>query len=449
MAQRLNLTTGTIFKRLVRLATPILLGMLMFTLYLLTDLYFVGRLGPDAIAALSISSNIFFVHLGLSFIIGTGAMALIARAFGAGQISLAGKVFGQSLLLSLVIGIIAAGIGFGFAQPYISFFGGKGMALKWGVEYFQIYSISVLFLLLLHVFNSCYRGMGDTRTSMFIILATLILNIILDPVLIFGLAGFPAMEVKGAALASMISQAFGVSIYIYLVFIKKQHIQFKGHFLPDFKILKQSLAIGIPSGLAYFLLTANLLITYRVVSPYGTEALASLGIGFRIVQSIYLPSVAISEAMAAIVGQNYGANNHSRIVLTFWTGWRISTIFMLAGTIACWLFPDFFINLFSKDPVVTHYGVLYLKIISLANIAVGTILTVSSVFQGLGKTYPTLVCALADNFFFASIVFTLPVYFGWGVSSVWWVKLITALLEMFICFVWLNRYLKRTGVKIL
>ena len=443
MTERLDLTKGAILKQMIRLAGPIMFGMLMFTLYLLTDLYFVGRLGPDAVAALSISGNMFFVHLGLSFIIGTGAMSLIAQAFGAGQFNHAGKVFWQSLLLSLFTGIIAAGIGLAIAHPYISFFGGKGMALKWGVEYFRIYSISIIFLLLLHVFSSCYRGMGDTKTSMLIIFQTLILNIILDPVLIFGLAGLPAMGVKGAALASLISQAYGVAIYIYLVFIKKQHIHLAGPWLPDRRIIKQSLVIGLPSGLAYFLLTANLLITYRVVSPYGTEALAALGIGFRIVQSIYLPSVAISEAMAAIVGQNHGANNHIRIVSTFWTGWRISAILMVVGTIACWMFPAFLINLFSKDPTTIYYGIIYLKIVSLANIAVGGILTVSSVFQGLGKTYPILVCALIDNLLFALIIFTLPIYFDWGVSSIWWIKLTTAFLEMSLCLTWLNWHLKK------
>lgn len=443
MNDRLNLTTGTITWQLLRLASPIMVGMLLFTLYLLTDLYFVGRLGSEAVAALSISGNIFFVHLGLSFILGTGAMALIARAFGAGELNYARKVFEQSLVLSLIVGILAAVISFFIAHPYIRFFGGKGMALKWGIEYFQIYSISLLFLLLLHVFGSCYRGMGDTKTTMLIMLQSLAMNIILDPILIFGLVGFPALGVKGAALASLISQITSVMIYIYLVFIKKQHIQLKGPWRLNPDIIKQSLFIGLPTGLTYFLLTANLLITYRVVSPYGTQALASLGIGFRIVQAIYLPSVAIADAMAAMVGQNYGAKKQDRVVSTFWTGWRISTLFMLAGTAICWMFPGFFIHIFSQDPQVTHYGVMYLKIISLANVAVGTILTVSAVFQGIGKTYPTMVCALSDNLLFAVTVFTLPVYFNWGISSVWWIKLITAIIEVGVCSVWLKYQIKR------
>ncbi len=316
------------------------------------------------------------------------------------------------------------------------------MAFQWGVEYFQIYSISLLFLLLLHVFGSCYRGMGDTKTSMKIMLVSLIMNMVLDPILIFGLGPFSAMGVKGAALASLISQVFGVLIYIYLVFIKQQHMQLNGSWRLDGKVIKKSLAIGLPSGLAYFLLTANMLITYRVVSPYGTQALASLGIGFRIIQTMYLPSVAIADATAAMVGQNFGAKEYKRVKTTFWTGLRISCVFMTTGTLLCWLLPSFFIHLFSQEPDVVFYGVAYLKIISLSNLTVGAILTMSAVFQGIGKTYPTLVSAVLDNILFATAIFTLPIWFDWGITSVWWIKFVTALFEMILLCFWLTYRLK-------
>ena len=144
-----DLTTGSIPSSLVRLAAPILLGMIMFTLYLLADLYFVGRLGPDAVAALSISGNAFFIHLGLSTVLGTGAMALIAQAFGRKDYSYAATVFKQSIILTLIVGTAAAVTGLLVARPYIAFFGGTGQSYIWGVQYFQIFSISFIFMLLL------------------------------------------------------------------------------------------------------------------------------------------------------------------------------------------------------------------------------------------------------------------------------------------------------------
>jgi Na+-driven multidrug efflux pump len=156
-----------------------------------------------------------------------------------------------------------------------------------------------------------------------------ILNIILDPLLIFGLLCFPRLGVRGAAIASLLSQFIALAIYIYMILIRGQHLEIKRPWRLDMSIIKRSLSIGLPSGLTYFLLALNMLITYRVVSIFGTPALASIGIGFRILQSINMPVVAVTSAMAAIVGQNYGAGKQSRITTTLWTGWAISCGIMI------------------------------------------------------------------------------------------------------------------------
>jgi putative MATE family efflux protein len=285
--------------------------------------------------------------------------------------------------------------------------------------------------------------MGDTKTPMFIMLQSTVLNIILDPLLIFGLLGMPRLGVRGAAVASLLSQLFSLGIYLYLIFVKGHHLKIRGPWRLGLSITKKSLSIGLPSGLTYFLLALNMLITYRVVSVFGTPALAYLGIGFRILQAIYMPVIAVTSAMAAIVGQNFGAGNQIRITRTLWTGWTISSGVMILGTILCWMFPAFLIGIFSNDERVIQYGVIYLTIISLGNVIVGTIMTVSAVFQGLGKTYPTFIAAIFDNALFASLVFTLPGYFGWEIQAVWWIKLATAGIEMFIVAAWLRWDLRR------
>ncbi len=439
---RTDLTTGSIPKQLLRLSGPIVFSMLMFTLYLMVDLYFVGRLGPDAVAAVSISGNAFFVILGLSFVLGIGGMALIAQAFGRRDYEEAGKIYKQSLIFAILVGIAATLVGLSIARPYIDFFGGTGQSLEWGVEYFQVFSISFFFVLMLHVIGACYRGMGDTKTPMIIMVLSTILNIILDPLLIFGLLGFPRLGVRGAAIASLLSQLVSIGIYAYMIFIKGQHLKIKGPWQLDLSIIKKSLAIGLPAGLTYFLLALNMLITYRVVSVFGTAALASIGIGFRILQAIYMPVVAVTSAMAAIVGQNYGAGKQSRITTTFWTGWAISCGIMISGTVLCRVFPGILIGIFSNDKDVIHYGVIYLTIMSLGTVIVGTIMTMSAVFQGFGKTYPVFIAAVFDNVLFACLVFTLPGLFGWGIQSVWWIKLTTAGIEMFLIAEWLRRYFR-------
>ncbi len=444
MPTRVDLTKGQIPKLLLRLFTPIVFGMITQALYVMVDLYFVGRLGPDAVAAISISGNIFFMIMGLSFIIGTGGMVLIAQSFGRKDFEYASKVFQQSLILTIITGIIACLIGFFTANPYIRFFGGSGVSLQLGVEYFQIFSISFPFLLILFVTGSCYRGMGDAKTPMVIVIMTTFLNIILDPVLIFGPWIFPTMGVQGAAIASLISQACGLTVYFYLIFIKGSHLKFNSPWRINIDIIKKSLTIGLPSGLNFFLLTFNMLITYRVVSPFGTHALASLGIGFRVLQIFYMLVMSLTTAMAAIVGQNYGAGNYQRISGTLWTGWRFSLCIMIPATLLCLGLPGFFIDIFTNDRDVIRFGIIYLTITSLSNILVGTLMTFSSVFQGLGKTYPTFIAAVIDNLLFAVMVFTLPVFFNWGFNSFWWIKISATAVETLIVVIWLKRELLKT-----
>ncbi|MCP4630333.1 MAG: MATE family efflux transporter [bacterium] len=447
-SSRIDLTKGPIFKTLIRLAVPVTISMVMFTVYLMVDLYFVGRLGPEAVAALSISGNAFFIHLGFSTILGTGGMALIAQAFGRKEYDYAATVFKQSILLALIVGVIEAATGLMIAPAYIKYFGGSGKSLEWGIQYFQIFVISFLFMILLYTIGNCYRGMGNTKTPMIIMLQANLMNIVLDPILIFGWLGLPAMGVRGAALASIISQVYALVIYGYLIFIKGSHINIKGKWQLSSSIVRKILFIGIPSGLNHFLLATNMLISFRVISEYGTAALASIGIGFRILQAIYIPVIAVASAMAAIVGQNFGADKYHRITGTFARAWSVSMVFMLFCTAICQAIPEHLIEIFSNDPDVIRYGVIYLKIFSLGFVMVGTIMVFNAVFQGLGKTYPSLIGAVVDNALFAGLVFTLPVYFSWGIQSIWWIKLTTAIIEMAVVAVWLKGELQRTRMRI-
>ena len=384
----IDLTQGSIPRILIQLATPIIVGMVLFTLYFMVDLYFVGRLGPDAVAAVSISGNAFFVILGLAFVLGTGGMALMARAVGKRDMAEAGTVFRQTLLMTVLTGVVVSALGWIIAEPYIRFFGGVGPSLKWGVEYFKIFSISFFFILLLQVLMSCFRGMGNTKTPMFINLQSVLLNIVLDPILIFGLLGAPEMGVRGATLASLLSQIYSMALYAYHVFVKNVPMNIAGEWRLRFTVIRRSLAIGLPSGVTYFLLAFNMLITYRVLGPYGTAALAAVGIGFRILQSIYLPVVALTSAMAAVVAQNMGARRPSRVLRTFRTGWIISSGIMVLGTLLCLALPAFLMGIFNDDPEVIAYGTTYLTVMGLGTVVVGTIMSVSAVFQGSARHTP-------------------------------------------------------------
>ena len=445
----LDLTEGPIPGLIVRLSTPIILSMLMFTLYLAADLFFVSRLGPDAVAAVSISGNAFFFIFGLSIILGTGGMALIARHRGAGDHERARGVLVQILLATAFTGLLVSLTGWSAAEPYIHAFGGTGASLALGKAYFRIYAISFFPLLLLQVLATCFRGLGDTKTPMAVTFFSLGLNVLLDPLLIFGTAGLPALGVCGAAWATLISQGIGLGIYARLLFRGPSRIGPQWTLRPDLPVLARALSIGGPSGVTYFLIAVNMLVVYRLAAAWGTPALAALGIGYRILQSTYLPAVAVSSAMAAVVAQNAGARRPSRIVQALWTGWALTTVFMLLGTALCGLAPSALIGIFTSDPEVMAYGREYLTVLSLGNVLVGTIMALSSVFLGLGKTVPTLVASAVDVGLFALLGFTLPHAMGWGILSLWWLKLSTASVETGLIAFWLSRHwLRVRGVEL-
>ena len=147
--------------------------------------------------------------------------------------------------------------------------------------------------------------------------------------------------------------------------------------------------------------------------------------------------------MAAIVGQNYGARNYPRITGTLGRAWLISTVFMIGCTLMCLAVPRFLISIFSSSSEVIYYGIIYLRIFAIGFVMVGTIMVASAAFQGLGKTYPSLIGAVVDNALFAGLVFTLPGYFNWGIQSVWWIKLATAAAETVVVAIWLKHQLSQ------
>lgn len=431
-----DLTTGPIFRHLVRLSIPLVLSMLMQTLYNLVDLYFVGRLGSDAVAAVSIAGNAFFIILGLSVVVGTGATTLISQAWGRKEPGQADRIFGQSLYLALLIGAGAGITGFFGAERFIEFFGGQGDSLRYGARYFRIFAVSFTSLIVLFTIGSAFRGAGNTKTPMLIMAQSTLLNLVLDPILIFGLLGFPRLGVAGAAWASLAAQVYALGVYAWLIVKGRSPVRPRG-FRFDRSLAWKSLAIGLPSGISYYFLAFNLMITYRVVTEYGTEALASLGVGFRILQAGYLPIVAITSAAAILIGQNYGAGLIHRVRRTFKTGWLAAVVGMVGISAVQLIFTRDLLGFFGRDPALLDFGTTYLTIYALANPVVGSIMACTSTFQGLGKTYPNLIGAFTDNALFALAVLTLPGLMGWGFAAIWWMKFGTAVVELVVIGGWL------------
>ena len=387
------LTSGSIAKHTVRLTIPVLIAMSFQTLFSLTDLYFVGQLGGRAVAAVSLSMTAFFVVLTLSHAVGVGALALISQAWGRAEFDHARHVFIQVLWLILAIGGSLALTAFLGAELYMSFFSNDAETIALGLAYFKPYALTFLLHTFLMVNGFCFRGSGDFITPTKIITSSIILNIVLDPCLIFGVGPFPELGIRGAAYASIISQALAVIAYGWILSSQSKNLYLSGSLKPSAQLLKEILRIGIPSGFQYLILAAMMGLTYRWVKPLGPFTVAAIGIGFRLLHASYLPMISFSIATSTLVGQNWGAQLIDRAKTAYRCGLLYANSWAVLITTAFIIFPGFFLGFFASEEQVIQDGTVYLRIFGVSNYFIATIIVATAVFQGLGKTVPPMIGA--------------------------------------------------------
>lgn len=387
-----DLTQGSIAKHLMQMAAFIAAGMLVQTLYILIDLYFVSRLGREAIAGVGAAGNAAFIVLALTQILSIGTVTLIAQAAGRKDQADANLVFNQSMLLSALCGLAVIVGGYLASDAYLSSITADAATMAAGETYLHWYLPGLALQFAIVGMGSALRGTGIVKPTMIVQSLTVILNIILAPVLIAGwLTGHP-LGVLGAALATTVSIAVGVLILI-LYFARLEHYvafnaaQWRVHFAT----WKRLLNIGLPAGGEFVLMFVIITVIYGAVRQFGADAQAGVSIGFRSMQSIFLPAMAVAFAISPIAGQNFGAKLGGRVRETFRSALIIGTIIMAALTLLCKLSPQSLVRIFSTDPAVVAVGVVYLQIASWNFVCNGVIFTCSALFQGLGNTWPALM----------------------------------------------------------
>ena len=387
-----DLTQGSIAKHLMQMAAFIAAGMLVQTFYILIDLYFVSRLGKEAIAGVGAAGNAMFIVMALTQVLSIGAVTLIAQAVGRKDQADANVVFNQSMLLSALCGVAVIVGGYLTSNAYLGSISADAATLAAGETYLHWYLPGLALQFAIVGMGSALRGTGIVKPTMVVQSLTVILNIILAPVLIAGwLTGHP-LGVLGAALASTLSIAVGVLILI-LYFARLEHYvafnaaQWRVHFATWRRLLN----IGLPAGGEFVLMFVIITVIYGAVRQFGAHAQAGVSIGFRSMQSIFLPAMAVAFAVSPIAGQNFGAKLAGRVRETFRSALIIGTMIMLALTLLCKLSPQSLVKIFSTDPAVVAVGVVYLQIASWNFVCNGVIFTCSALFQGLGNTWPALM----------------------------------------------------------
>lgn len=407
MKTKRNLTEGSIARNIWFLSLPTIITSGLWDLFNIVDMIFVGKLGPTAIAAVSICGIMMGIIFTLAVGITTGSVALIARFFGAQDYRSADRVVVQTLILALVASAIIGIAGFFLAKPFIELLGAKGDVIAFGTHYFRIISIGSFTIFLTFSLASALRGAGDPLTPMKALAAATAINIILDPLLIFGFSIFPRMGVAGSALATVIARGTGMVILI-IVFLRGHsyfHLRPRD-FVLDLSMMWRILRIGFFGSLQVLLRNLSMLILVKIVSQFGTNAIAAYGIGMRLRLVTMMPGFGLSQASAVLVGQNLGAQKPERAAQSAWTTVAFYEMIMVVFAATLIGFAPSIVRLFNRTPEVVAIGSQLIRFFSLSLVFLALSLVIGRSFNGAGDTIsPMLVTG------FSLLVFQIPFVF--------------------------------------
>lgn len=435
-----DMTTGAVRGHIVRLAAFICFSMLLQVLYSLVDLYWVGRLGPEAIAAVSIGANLMFVGLAGTQALTVGTVALVAHAAGRQDMAAVRFNTAQATSLSLVGGVFFLAAGFAGMRAYAGSVAADAQTAQLTVDYLLWFMPALALQFLLAAQVAALRGLGKMRLALALQTGSLALNFALAPVLVIGWPFGVALGVKGAGLATFLSIA-AASVVLAVVLARREGpLRFPLALLrPRLATWRRILWIGLPAGGEFVLMAAYLLLIYGITRPFGPEAQAGFGIGMRWLQAFFMPALSISFAAAAVAGQNFGAGRHDRVRATFREALLQAGLLMFVAMLALQFAPAVLIRLLSAEPAVIDAGAQFLQIISWNLLASAVIFACGGLFQGMGHTLPSLIASAVRIALIMSLALWASGQAGFQLAHVWILSVATTIVQAALCYGFLRR----------
>ena len=415
------ITEGSFVRALLRLSLPMMAQALLQDVFSIVDMLFVGRLGPEAVAAVGACGTLMGIFFMLSVGITTGCMALVAQAVGAGNRARAGSVVGQGLFMALVISILVGALGIPFANNMLYVLGLQPGVVAAGTPYLRISSAGALAMMLSVTFASSLRGAGDAVTPLKVFGLANVLNIILDPILIFGWLGMPALGVSGSALATVIARLFAAAL-LARVFFGGAHQQFHLHWAdlaPRPAILWHMLKIGVFSSAQVLIRNISAIFLVRIVAVFGTAALAAYAIGIRLRMMLMMPGMGFGNAAATLVGQNLGAAKPERASKAAWLTVGVYALVAIPAALVLIAFAAPIVSIFNDTPEVVANGAKFLRWFSASVAFMCLSMVLGRAMNGAGDTFwPMLITAAG------MIAFRIPLSYGLAramqdVTGVW------------------------------
>lgn len=426
------------------MSIPACIGMAVQVLYNLVDIYFVAQLGDAAIAGVSAASNIMFLILAFTQVLNVGTVALIARAAGAKDQQHASLVFNQSVSISAVMGVLVMVLGVLVADPFMRAMGSDQATIDAGITFLHWFMPAMALQFAIVSMGAALRGIGIVNPTMLIQVLSVLLNAILAPILIAGWGTGMPMGVAGAGLASTLAVVAATAMLGWYFARHTHYVKFRRDQLkPQWQEIRRIIQVGLPVGGEFFLSFLYMAVIYWVIKDFGAAAQAGFGIGIRVMQSFFLPVMAVSFAMPAVIGQNLGAGLKNRVRETFYKGLWMQLILMATMMLICKWHPDLLIALFSDEAEVIGFGAEFLTIISWNFLGMAVVFACSGYFQGTGNTWPALLSTAVRIALVCIPAILLSFRSGFNTAQLWYLSVFSVFVQMVLSFVLVQRSLKK------
>ena len=421
-------------KRLIlTMSAPIVVSMMVQSLYNVVDSIFVAQISEEAITAVSMAFP--FQQLMMSVGIGTaiGVNSLLARNLGAKQFSQVNKIANNGLLLAFLSFIAFFMMGLLLSDKLITIQTDNQEIISHGPVYLRICLMGSLGIFTHLMFERLLQATGRTMYTMIAQISGALMNIILDPIMIFGWFGMPAMGLAGAALATVISQYIGALVVAYLCIRKEKDIDIGFRYMkPDFKIIRDIYAVGIPSIIMISISSVTIFSMNQILAKFSITAVALLGIYFKLQSFIFMPVFGLNNGIIPIVGYNYGAGNKERMRETIFLGMRYAVTIMLIGTLIMMVFPDKLLGMFNASDQMMDIGRVAFRIICISFPFAAISIISIGVFQAIGKGTLSMIISIIRQ-----LVVLVPLAYLFSLtgnlSMVWWSVIIAELVAVSIC----------------
>jgi len=449
----LDLLEGDLLKSIFKLGFPVAMSSLLHMFYSVADTYWLGKLGKEAISAPVISYMITFFVFSIGMGFSTAGVSLVAQYVGAKQKEKAHQTAGNLLTYLILISALFGGLGVLLDEQLLMLFKTPPDAFDQTRSYYRLIMMGMPLAFPIFVYQSVMQGYGDTVSPFKIELITSVINVVLDPILIFGWFGFPAMGVRGAALATVITRGLASLIGVYFFFSGKKGIKLKlCHLKPDFKLLPLIFKIGMPFTVGMTGSSLGFIVLMRIINMFGTVAISGYGIVMQVINFFMLPAIGISAAVTTIVGQNLGAGKIKRAKAVVAKGVSLTIALLLPSVIFMAIFGKQLTAFFLPgDPVSHQAGQTMFYICSPSLIFLGLFTVLESPFHGAGFTIPSMVASLAKIWLFRlPFVYIISMVLLKGPGNpgasvgIWWGILISNFGTFLLIFTW---YMKGSWAK--